>query len=67
MHGLIFAILLLVFLQHCRQASGERHIYCADHENKKLVKVKEDGTLLWECPNNNGTMFSCLRTVTFLS
>src|SRR5690349_18227375 len=36
------------------QARGERHIYCADHENKRLIKIKEDGTLLWDCPNNNG-------------
>jgi outer membrane protein assembly factor BamB len=54
MHRLTFAILLSVCLQHCGHARGERHIYCADHENGKLVKVKEDGTLLWECPNNNG-------------
>jgi hypothetical protein len=54
MHRLTIAILFSVCLQHCDQARGERHIYCADHENKKLVKIKEDGTLLWECPNNNG-------------
>jgi len=33
---------------------AEIHIYCADHNNKKLIKIKEDGTLLWEFPNNNG-------------
>ncbi|MGD9634612.1 MAG: hypothetical protein AB7G28_17840 [Pirellulales bacterium] len=35
-------------------ACGERHIYCADHENQRLIKIKEDGTLLWDCQNNNG-------------
>jgi hypothetical protein len=35
-------------------ARAERHIYCADHETKRLIKIKEDGTLLWDCPNNNG-------------
>jgi hypothetical protein len=35
-------------------ALGEIHIYSADHNNRKLIKIKEDGTLLWECPNNNG-------------
>jgi hypothetical protein len=35
-------------------ATAEIHIYCADHSNKTLIKIKEDGTLLWSCPNNNG-------------
>jgi len=33
---------------------AERHVYCADHENGRLIKIKEDGTLVWDCPNNNG-------------
>lgn len=33
---------------------AETHIYCADHDTKRLIKIKEDGTLLWDCPNNNG-------------
>jgi outer membrane protein assembly factor BamB len=37
-----------------RPLFAEIHIYAADHENRKLIKIKEDGTLLWECPNNNG-------------
>jgi hypothetical protein len=36
------------------RARGETHIYCADHENKRLIKINESGTLLWDCPNNNG-------------
>jgi hypothetical protein len=46
-------ILLLICLRDGGQARGETHIYCADHENKRLIKIKQDGTLLWDCPNNN--------------
>ncbi len=35
-------------------AFGEIHIYSMDHENGRLIKLKEDGTLLWDCPNRNG-------------
>jgi outer membrane protein assembly factor BamB len=45
---------LLISLFLARPLLGEIHIYCADHENRKLIKIKEDGTLLWEFPNNNG-------------
>jgi outer membrane protein assembly factor BamB len=44
----MFALLL------ARPLCAEIHIYVADHENRKLIKIKEDGTLLWEFPNNNG-------------
>src|SRR5262245_21616580 len=47
-------VLVLICLAYCRLARSETHIYCADHENKRLIKIKEDGTLLWDCPNNNG-------------
>jgi Mala s 1-like protein len=47
-------VLILIGLGHVRLACGETHIYCADHENGRLIKIKEDGTLLWDCPNNNG-------------
>jgi hypothetical protein len=50
--GLIVAVLL--FLCQSALVRGETHIYCADHNNKRLIKIKEDGTLLWDCPNNNG-------------
>lgn len=33
---------------------AEVHIYSMDHENGRLIKIKEDGTLLWDCPNRNG-------------
>jgi hypothetical protein len=35
-------------------ARAEVHIYSMDHENGRLIKIKEDGTLLWDCPNRNG-------------
>jgi hypothetical protein len=50
--GLVVAALL--FLCQSTLVRGETHIYCADHNNKRLIKIKEDGTLLWDCPNNNG-------------
>lgn len=46
-----FALLALFVV---RPLCAEIHLYCADHENRKLIKIKEDGTLLWEFPNNNG-------------
>ena len=33
---------------------AEVHIYSMDHETGRLIKIKEDGTLLWDCPNRNG-------------
>src|ERR1700761_3075225 len=35
-------------------AKAEIHIYSMDHETGRLIKIKEDGTLLWDCPNRNG-------------
>jgi hypothetical protein len=35
-------------------ARAEIHIYSMDHETGRLIKIKEDGTLLWDCPNRNG-------------
>src|SRR2546430_687086 len=48
------AVLVLICLRPGATVRGETHIYCADHESKRLIKIKEDGTLLWDCPNNNG-------------
>jgi len=31
---------------------AEVHFYVADHHNKTVIKIKEDGTLLWAFPNN---------------
>ena len=35
-------------------ARAETHIIVADHEDRKVIKIKEDGTLLWEARNDNG-------------
>ena len=45
---------LAIFILLALPASAEIHIYSMDHNNGKLIKIKEDGTLLWECPNGNG-------------
>jgi hypothetical protein len=33
---------------------AERHIYVADHEVRQVLKINDDGTVLWKAPNNNG-------------
>jgi outer membrane protein assembly factor BamB len=35
-------------------AHAERHIYVADHDVRLVLKIKEDGTVLWKAANNNG-------------
>lgn len=50
----IACLFALAFIVTTGAARAERHIYVADHENKKALKIKDDGTVLWECPNNNG-------------
>lgn len=35
-------------------AVAETQIIVADHETRKVIKIKEDGTLLWDATNNNG-------------
>jgi hypothetical protein len=35
-------------------ALAEVHVYSMDHNTGKLIKIRQDGTLLWDCPNNNG-------------
>jgi outer membrane protein assembly factor BamB len=36
------------------RAAAEPVLYVADHEVKKVLKIKFDGTLLWDYPNDNG-------------
>jgi hypothetical protein len=50
----ILTAVVVLCLSRGAVVRGETHIYCADHENRRLIKIKEDGTLLWDCPNNNG-------------
>jgi len=35
-------------------AVAEMHIYVADHETRKVIKIRPDGTLLWDATNDNG-------------
>jgi outer membrane protein assembly factor BamB len=44
----------LLFLFGAIPVLAEVQIYVADHHNKTVIKIKEDGTLLWAFPNNNG-------------
>ncbi len=48
----LIAATLALFLT--TKALAETHLYVADHELKTLIKIKDDGTLLWSVPNNNG-------------
>jgi outer membrane protein assembly factor BamB len=51
-HRRILAIGLLLL---CASAAwAETHIIVADHENKTVIKIKEDGALLWSARNDNG-------------
>ena len=46
--------LLALFAGALVATAGERHIIVADHETKKVIKIKDDGTLLWDARNDNG-------------
>ncbi len=48
--------LSMTFLLACLPAVAvaEVQIYSMDHETGRLIKIKEDGTLVWDCPNRNG-------------
>ncbi len=43
-------------------AQAETHIYASDHNTGKLIKIKEDGTLLWDFPNSNGHDVQVLKS-----
>jgi hypothetical protein len=46
-------IATMIAVMACR-AGAETHIIVADHETKRVIKIKEDGTLLWDARNDNG-------------
>ncbi len=48
------AAIVFFVLAFAQPLLAETHIYVADHNIKKLLKLKEDGVVLWEFPNNNG-------------
>ncbi len=45
---------LLVLMLVTVAARAERHIYVADHDVRLVLKIKDDGTVLWKAANNNG-------------
>jgi outer membrane protein assembly factor BamB len=46
--------LCAILLFACTAQAAEIHIYAADHSTGKVIKIKGDGTLLWDFPDNNG-------------
>src|SRR4029079_6876676 len=48
MQKLKLAASVLVVLFLAKAVVAETHIYVADHNIRKLLKLKEDGTVLWE-------------------
>lgn len=47
-------ILIVALVSTAASCAGEIHILAADHNTGKVIKIKEDGTLLWDFPNSNG-------------
>ena len=45
------AIILLLFTA---PLFAETYLYIADHKTGKVIKIKADGTLVWDAPNGNG-------------
>lgn len=43
-----------VLLALAGTASAEPYLYAADHETGKVIKIKWDGTLVWDTRNGNG-------------
>lgn len=50
-HRILAGLLVLLAASAAR---AEKHFYIADHTVRKVLKIKEDGTLLWDVPNGNG-------------
>jgi outer membrane protein assembly factor BamB len=51
---LILPLTLVAFGVVASAARAERYIYVADHNVRKVLKIKVDGTVAWEAANNNG-------------
>jgi len=45
---------LLLLVSAASAPAKEMRIYAADHNTGKVIKIKPDGTLLWDAPNRNG-------------
>src|SRR5436853_7578674 len=50
----LFPLIAAVITVIASRAGAETHIIVADHETKRVIKIKEDGTLLWDARNDNG-------------
>ena len=64
MHRQLFALAtLVIFLGH---AWAENFLYVADHNNGKVIKIKEDGTVVWDVRNGNGHDIQVLPNINIL-
>src|SRR5262245_40117048 len=52
--SLKFAFSVVLSLIGISVSAKEMRIYVADHNTGKVIKIKEDGTLVWDAPNRNG-------------
>ncbi len=49
-----FSVTSMILALATVSSRAERHIYVADHEVRQVLKIKDDGTVLWKARNNNG-------------
>jgi outer membrane protein assembly factor BamB len=50
----LFSTLTILLLVGSAASAKEMRIFVADHNTGKVIKIKEDGALLWDAPNRNG-------------
>lgn len=48
------AVSVMLLTTWSLRAAELKSIIVADHETKRVIHIKPDGTLLWDAPNNNG-------------
>ena len=51
MHRYLIALAALAIM--LGQAVADNFIYVADHNTGRVIKIKMDGTLVWDAPNGN--------------
>jgi outer membrane protein assembly factor BamB len=54
MNKSVLTVTCLLYVAMPFAAQAERHIYVADHEVRKVLKIDDDGKVLWAAQNNNG-------------
>jgi len=62
MRKVLFSVAML--LAFIGPALAETYLYVADHNNGKVIKIKLDGTLVWDAPTVTATMSRCCPTRT---